>query len=173
MRRIQIRTIGGRIVSPLTAGQSTFEYFFAPLFPELGDCWFIIANWRPEDLHPKQQWLLARYRVAGVDVGGRVIDVYRGKRFLPTFGFAVPSGYGQVFALAGVPDEATVRPSVAGYELDTRKLAAAAIASFVAFEGTWTFATPEPKLVEVLRGGLPAGLELVETPRPLNFLGSA
>ena len=169
---MEIRTIGGRIVSPLKPGQSSFEYFFAPLFPELRDCWFIIANWRPEDLHPDQQWLLARYRVAGVDVGGRVIDVYRGKRFLPTFGFAVPAVYGEVCALAGAPDEATVRPSVAGDQIDARKLAAAAVASFVAFEGTWTFATPEPKLVEALRAGLPAGLELAETPRSLNFLGS-
>src|SRR5687768_3067418 len=171
MRQLEIRTIAGRVAPTLRPGQSTFEYCFGQLFPELRDRWFIVASWRPEDLHPEQQRLLARYRVAGVDAGGRVIDVYWGKQFLPTFGVAVPAGYGQVFALAGVPDEATVRPSAAGYEIDTRHLAMAAVASFVAFEGTWTFATPEPKLLEALRAGLPAGLELVETPHALNFLG--
>jgi hypothetical protein len=170
---MEIRTIAGRVAPALRPGQSTFEYCFAPLFPALADRWFIVANWRPLDLHPERRWLLDRYRVAGVDVGGRVVDVYRGKRFLATFAPDVPAGYGQVFALAGVPDAATVRPGAAGYEVDTRELAAAAVASFVAFEGTWTFATPEPTLVEALRAGLPAGLELAPTPHALNFLGTA
>jgi hypothetical protein len=171
---MEIRTIAARVAPTLRAGQSTFEHCFEALFPVLQDRWFIVAGWRPEDLQPAQRRLLAGYRVAGVDGGGgRVVDVYRGKRFLATFGCAVPAGYGRVFALAGVPDAGTVRPDAAGYEVDTGKLAAAAVASFVACEGTWTFATADPTLVEVLRARLPAGLELAATPRSLNFLSGA
>ena len=173
MPQMEIRTIAGRLAPARRPGQSTFEHCFEHVFPALRECWFVVDELRPGDLHPKQRELLSRYRVAGVDVGPRVIDIYRGKRFLATFGFAVPSSFGRVFAFAKPPDEATLRSTTDGYPINARKLAPAAVASFVAFEGTWTFATPDPNVMEALRTGLPAGLELAETPRSLNFLDVA
>src|SRR5687768_4077086 len=128
MPPIEIRTIAARLAPARRPGQSTFEYCFEHVFPALRDCSFVVDEWRPEDLHPKQRELLARYRVAGVDVGPRVVDVYQGKRFLATFGFAVPASFGRVFAFADPPDEATLRSAIDGYPIDPRKLAPAAVA---------------------------------------------
>jgi hypothetical protein len=142
MRQLEIHTIRSRAAPPLRPGQSTFEYYFEPLFPELRPCWFVVDQWRPEDLHPAQRDLLGRYRVASLDAGRRAIDVYRGKRFLATFGFAIPSSYGDVFAFAAEPDEATIRASTwDGCQINKGKLAEVAVASFSAFEGAWSVGT--------------------------------
>jgi hypothetical protein len=165
-----IRTVAGRVAPILGPGQSAFEYCFESVFGELRDCWFVVDEWRPENFPAEMRDLLGRYRMAGVDVGRRVVDVYRGKRFLPTFAFGVPAGFGRVFAFAGRPDEGAVRSSTDGYAIYADRLAPATVASFVSSEGTWTFATSEARWMEVLRAGLPAGLELIETPPSLNFL---
>ena len=169
MPRMFVQTIAARVAPSRREGQSVFEGCFEALFPELRDAWFVVDGWRPDDFPPRQRELLGRYRVAAVDVGRRVIDVYRGKRFLPTFGFAVPARFGGVFAFPAMPDTAMLRAATEDYDVSPRKVAAATVASFVSFEGTWTFATPDARLVEVLRAGLPPGVELIDPPRSLNF----
>src|SRR5688572_13108774 len=124
---METRTIRGRFATDPPAGRGTFVRCFEALFGELRDCAFVVDQWRPDDLPPARRELLARYRVAGVDVGRRVIDVYRGRRFLDTFGPAIPSNYGSVFALAAPPDEATLRACMwdDAYQIHAGRLAPA------------------------------------------------
>jgi len=164
-------TINALVTPTLKDGESIFEHYFHPLFNELQDCSFIVDNWRPDDMHPQKQEILAHYRIAALNIGRRLLHVYRGKRFLSQFGFAIPAGFGSVFAFTSAPDEQTIRSSsYDGYQIDDRKLVSQSVASFLAFEGAWTFATTEARLVEVLRAGLGADAALLETPRSLKKL---
>jgi len=130
-----------------------------------------VDNWQPEDIHPQKKEILARYQVAALNVGRRILHVYRGKRFLSTFGFAIPAGFGRVFAFALTPDEQTIRSSTYdGYHIGDSKLAAESVAAFLAFEGAWTFATADSRLAETLRAGLYAGAVLEEAPHSLKAL---
>jgi hypothetical protein len=164
-------TINALVPPTLKAGESTFEHYFHPLFVELQDFSFIVDNWRPDDIHPQKKEILARYQVAVLNIGRRVLPVYRGREFLPKFGFAIPPAFGRVFAFALVPDELTIRSSTYdGCHIDDSMLAPKAGASFLAFEGAWTFASDELRLAEILRAGLSAGAVLEESPSSLKAL---
>ena len=168
-QRMHTFTVRSLVAPTLDDGESTFVHYFRPLFAELKNSFFIVDNWYPDRIHPKKREILAHYRVTSLNVGRRLLPVYQGKRFLPSYGFAIPSSYGSVFAFAAMPDEQALRScTYDGYDLDNRKMVAQSVAAFLAFEGTWTLATADLRLVEVLRSGLWAGAVLEKTPPSLQ-----
>lgn len=166
-------SIGFPTTPKLTAGSSKFDLAFGSLYDQLRDCCFIVDshNWRPEHLLPQKQKLLRRYQVIATNIGRRLLPVYRGKRFLATFGQVIPGNFAGVYCLDAVPEDKFLRScSIDGYQLNTPTLMTGATAGFIAFEHNWFFATPHESLVEAWKGDLWAGATIAATPSSLRKL---
>ena len=168
---MHIITVSPLATPPLNAGESTFEHYFKPLFSELKDCYFMLDDWPLDAVRAHERDILTRYRIAGLNLGRRLIYVYHGRRFLSSFGYSISDMHASVFGFTAAPDEQTLRScTYDGSQLNNSTAARHSRIAFIAFEGAWTVATAEIGLIQTLSTALKAEAVLEETPEYLRGL---